>query len=204
VTKEAKRMKNNRHGVLSAGIVATAVIVGLLASGGMVLRGTEAAFVSNTNNAGNNWATGSVNLTNSAGSALFTATNMVPGDQINRCIKVTYNGTVATPVKVFVSSLTQTSALAQYLDVTILQGTGTPTADCTTDITGGTNLVGPVTLQTLSTSNSNYTNGLTNWMTLAAPDTRAYKITVKLRTDAGVPQSASAGVTFNWEVQAGL
>jgi hypothetical protein len=98
---------------------ALAIAVGVLGSGICVWQSTSAVFSSTTANAGNSWTAGSVTLTDDdSGSALFSASGLVPGSSGSNCITVSYSGNVATTVRLYASASSDTSALAQYLDVT--------------------------------------------------------------------------------------
>ena len=76
----------------------TAVVLGLLASGAVVLTASQAAFSDTTSNSSSSFSTGNVDLVDDdSGSAAFTVTNMVPGQSVTRCILVTYQGSIADP-----------------------------------------------------------------------------------------------------------
>ena len=74
--------------------VACAVLVATF----LVLSVSRAAFTATTANEGNSLTGGRVTLTDDdTGSAMFTVSNMMPGDSQQRCIVVTYSGVDADP-----------------------------------------------------------------------------------------------------------
>ncbi|MFN8148083.1 MAG: hypothetical protein U0R76_11525 [Candidatus Nanopelagicales bacterium] len=118
-------------------IRAVAPVAGLLAAGLLVWQGSYAAFSATTANGANNWAAGSVSLTDDDAAVAMFSTALVtpagaqdtkalkPGDTRTNCIKVTNNGTLAGPVKLYVQTYAQTAGLGDNLTVTVEQGTGT-------------------------------------------------------------------------------
>jgi hypothetical protein len=121
--------------------VVLALAGGIAASGTMVWTASTAAFTASTANPTNTWTTASVLLhDDDTGSAMFnmTAGNgglLVGGAQTgSRCIRVTYDGTVSSTVKLFVTAgftnpatnATNDPALAKlgdYIHLTVEQGT---------------------------------------------------------------------------------
>ncbi len=110
-----------------------AIVLGLLASGAMVLTASQAAFSDTTSNSSNSFSTGNVELVDDdSGSAAFNVTNMAPGDTVEQCIEVTYQGSIADPsaVKLYSGGLTDSGTLAAHLDLTIEEGTGGSFGSC--------------------------------------------------------------------------
>lgn len=196
-----------RAGRRRPGIVAAAVLVGLLGSGGFVWHSTEAAFTATTNNASNSWATGSVSITDDdSGTAMFTATNLKPGDTGTKCIRVTYGGSVTASggVKFYATAFTDSTpaglgaAIDLVVDVSADNGAGT-FANCGAFAVGSNLYTG--TLTNLTTANNSFANGLGTW-TPANGTTRTYRIQYTLNSGAGDSlQGKSASVTFNWEAR---
>jgi hypothetical protein len=194
-------------------IRAVAPVAGLLAAGLLVWQGSYAAFSATTSNGANNWAAGSVSLTDDdGGSALFSATQptptgasaLKPGDTRTNCIKVTNNGTLAGPVKLYVQGYTQTLGLGDNLTVTVEQGTGTA-ATAFGNCTGFTNTATLVNAQTLTAfagANTSFTNGV-GGASLAVGGVTYYRFTTTV--NAAAPNSVQGGTaqaTFQWEIQA--
>jgi hypothetical protein len=192
------------HGSMHAALVATAVVVALFVGAGTLVRGAEAKFTSKTTNGSDAVTSGVVTLTDSGTGAMFTPTlePILPGESFQRCIKVSYTGNVAAAVRIYASDVTGVPGLGDNLNLTINQGSGTPTAACS-GFTPGSDIYGPSTLTTFKNKNS-YANGVTAWTTLAGADNRAYRFTLSLPAGtSGTQQGLQAGVTFNWEAQAG-
>ena len=125
-------------------VAAIATPVALLVSGALVWHSTNAAFTAQITNNASSWTAGTVVLqgddgSNSAtaakGSALFTATNMKPGDTASKCLVITYNGSITTvgAVKLFVkpADLTGDTGLQGQLNFVVKEGTGGSAASCT-------------------------------------------------------------------------
>lgn len=85
-----------------AAVAATALVAGL----GMVF----AAFSATTSNAGNSLSTGSVAIEDNDGGAtapMYTKTgdgNLAPGQTIEKCIQVTYRGSLGSAVKLYATT----------------------------------------------------------------------------------------------------
>jgi len=82
----------------------TVLIAGLVA--GVAGFGAYSGFSATTSNTGNSFASGTVAIgDNDGGSvALYTQANNEPGDSVVSCIRVTYSGSLASSVKLHVSS----------------------------------------------------------------------------------------------------
>ena len=114
-------------------MAAAATPVALVALGGMVYQASYAAFTGQTRNSGNEWATGSVKLTDDDnGAARFRVTNMLPGDTQTKCITVTADASVPSTVKGYaINPVTSTAKLEDRVKVTIESGNGGSFADIT-------------------------------------------------------------------------
>jgi hypothetical protein len=193
-------------------------VAGLLAAGLLVWQGSYAAFSATTTNAANNWAAGSVSLINDSGAAMFTTTavtpagatdakTLKPGDVRINCIKVTNNGTLAGPVKLYVPTGTysQTNALGDNLTVTVEEGTGTATTafgNCL-GFTSTATIVPGSTLTALAAASTTYGTGVGSAGALAVNGVRYYRFTTTVNSLApNTVQSGTATATFQWEIQA--
>ena len=177
-----------------------AAILAVLAAFLLAFQATNAAFSAQTDNQSNQFAAGTVTLTdNDGGSALFTVTDMVPGQTEIGCIEVTYSGSLNPEVRTF-GAVTGGDGLEAFLDLTIERGDG----DCTTFgtstavWTNGTD----GDLGVFAATATNYASGVDAWQpTGGAPnDTVPYRFTVTLQDDNGA-QGLSSAVTFTWEAQ---
>ena len=103
-------------------LLTTALVLAACAS--FVAVGVFGLFSATTQNAGNEISTGTVTLAdNDAGSAMFNVTGAKPGDSWQRCIRVTYNGTI--PAQVHFYTQANPGALASYMNMKIHTGTQT-------------------------------------------------------------------------------
>lgn len=178
----------------------SAALIAVFAAFLMAFQATSAAFSSQTSNAGNTFAAGTVELTdNDGGFALFEVTEMIPGQTEVGCIEVTYSGSLDSEVRVF-GAATGGDGLEAFLDLTIERGDG----DCTTFgnatavWTNGTDgdlgaFVGAAT---------DFATGVDAWQPTGGEpaDTVPYRITVTLQDDNDA-QGLSTAITFNWEAQ---
>ena len=195
----------NRRSGRSAKVVAAAVVVGLIGSGALVWQASSAAFTASTDNAGNSWTSGSVTLTdNDFAGANFNETNLKPGSTATKCILVTYNGSVASSVKLY--SNVPTGTLGQYLDFDVALGTGSTCAspgtvtqffgdaDATPDDDGDT-------LDNFAALHTNFGDGAGTWTPSTAATARPYFFTYTLGDDDDAQSLSATGVRFTWEAQ---
>jgi predicted ribosomally synthesized peptide with SipW-like signal peptide len=180
-------------------VLMTTLVVGL--AGAIAGFGVFAAFSSTTSNPSNSFQAGTVTIgDNDGGTALFS--NAVPKGPGNhdRCVKVTYSGTLDATVKLYTSAITGTGS---DLNVTIAKGTGAA-ADCS-DFVSASTVFGPDTLANFRTANNSFTNGLavnpgsaTKWVANDAVTFR-FRITVP---DANSAQGKVVDpFTLTWEAQ---
>ena len=179
----------------------------------LVYRGSYAALSATTTNPGNTWSAFGITLTdNRNGTALFTSSDMLPGDSESKCILVTYEGsTPPDAVRLYVTDVTGTDSvsgtgeLTDELDVSIHSDADSDGAtDCSTF--DSTDEVQAATA--LSTMPTGYAGGVeldpaasTDW-TPDDGESRAFKVTVSLPIDAALDvQGDSASATFTWEAQ---
>lgn len=176
------------------------VVVGLLAASAAVWQRSEAAFTGTTTNPSNSWSVGTVSLADDdAAAAMFNASGLFPGSTGQRCITVTYGGSVTSAVKLYVPATTGTTLLG-YLDLVVEEGTGGSFASCAGFTPSSTLFTG--TLATAASSNATYANGWSSWSPTGAAQTRTYRVSYTL--NAATPdteQGLSATATFQWEAR---
>jgi hypothetical protein len=208
-------MTINRHGVLRDGIVASAVVVALLAIGSLVLRGTDAVFNTRTNNPASGWTSGTVALAyNGTASALFPSTLMTRNTPLTNCIRVDYQGDVAASVRLYTAASSDTTAVSgapaashpfgEFVNLKIEQSA--TNGDCASFGTGSTVYDGPLSGTSGFTSMTAYASGVGGWAPTgtAADRFKAYRFTVTLAASAPAEQQGgSTTVTFAWEATAG-
>jgi hypothetical protein len=183
------------------------IVVGLL--GGMTGWATFSAFSSTTSNSGNEFAAGTVNISdNDAGAVMYNLANQKPGDTVTTCIKATYTGSLDSTVKMYASPV---AAVGSYVDLTITPGTGNVTFPSCTGFTadsGGALYSG--TLKAFADTYNNYDTGLvdnpgttaTKWV---ANDAVVYRFVLTLQDNNaanGVSSALSTGPhSFTWEAR---
>lgn len=188
------------------GLIALAAVLGILLSGTLVLTASRAAFSSQTQNSGNSFAAGDVTLSDDdSDGAMFTITNMAPTDSaVTACIAVTYEGTIADPgeVRLYSGGFTDSGTLASELDVSVEIGTGGSFADCS-GFTPSAVIFATDTLNSFDTSHSDYTSGISAWDPSSTPESRTFRFTVDLPTNASnsVQGDSVTDLVFVWEVQ---
>lgn len=185
-------------------LLATALVVGAFgASGGY---GVFAAFSATTSNSANTISAGTVKLEdNDLGATLYNLANVKPSDPSERCIKVTYNGSLDSDVKLY----TQTPSLdglAKFIDLEITPGTqpGSTFPDCAGFVADG----GPLYTGTLSgfrdthntyaTALSAFPAGKTKWTT---GDTVVFKVRVNVQDTDDAQGLSSGSHEFRWEAR---
>jgi hypothetical protein len=188
-------------------ITAAVVPLGIVASGVLVWQSSYAAFTATTTNAGNTFSSGSVVLTDDhqPSTVLFNASALKPNSTASSCIKVTYNGTLAAAVKLYVKAgdLTTTGTpLAPYLTMAVDEGSGSA-ANCS-DFTVPVNAYNPTgagdltkTLTDLSGKNT-FATGVGSFAPTGAAQTKTYRITYWVQ-DNNLAQNAQSTAKFTWE-----
>jgi hypothetical protein len=177
-------------------------LIGLAVAVLFVWQASYAAFTATTSNGPNNWTTGSVVLSNNTGTAMFSVTNIKPGDSGSRCITVTSSGTVPSMVKFYGAGLTPANGLSSALMLTVTQGSGS-NVNCSDYSAAATN-PGVYSGTLAGFTASNYDGGYsTSWApTGTASEDRTFRFAWALPAATGNPaQNATAGVTFTWEAQ---
>ena len=176
-----------------------AAVLAVLMVSFLTLRVSAAAFSDTTTNPGNSFASGDVVLVDDrSGVAMFSASNMKPGDTVVGCIEVTYQGSLDAEVHLY-GSLTS-GTLADYLDLDIDRGDGTCAAFGTATTVWAN--AGDGDLGVFLATTSDYGSGVDAWTpTGGAPDdTVPYRFTLTLQDD-NAAQGLSADVDFTWEAQ---
>lgn len=175
--------------------VAAFLVVGLT-----VVGATRAAFSDTTDNASNTFSAGTVAITDDdTGSAMFSVSNMKPGDSSTECIEVSYDGTIVpADVNLYTASggLTGTN-LDDYLTLTINQGTGGSFGNCT-GFSGSQIYTG--TMDSWASTYTDFASGAGTWAPVATSEVQVYQFVVTLQ-DNNAAQGLNATITFTWEAQ---
>ncbi|MDP9396204.1 MAG: hypothetical protein M3Q27_18870 [Actinomycetota bacterium] len=155
----------------------------------------SAAFTARTSNVSNQLTAGTVVLADDdSGGALFSASNLKPGSMGERCIAVTYSGSLTATVKVFRTGTS--GGLSPYLDITVEEGTGGSASSCTGFAPSLTVYAG--TLASLGTS---FAAGSGAWAPAGGSSTtRVYRISYIVAANSAA-KSQSVTTTFTWEAR---
>lgn len=190
-----RRGGRRRHGLLGA-----AVLVGLLGSGGFIWQGTTAAFTASTNNGTNSWTAGSIALADDDSAvAMFAPTNLKPGDTGTKCINVTFTGTLTSAIKLYASASTDPDTVAQYIDLTVEEGSGGTFGSCASFVSGSTLFSG--TLATFVSTKGSYANGVSSWAP-SANGSKSYRFVYTLNASTpDTKQGKTTTATFTWEAR---
>lgn len=183
-------------------ILQSLLVLGLL--GTLAGVGTFAAFSSTTENPGNSFTAGTVDIgDNDAGSFMYNVSGQRPGTSVVRCIKVTYTGTLDADVRLYTTS--SMNAGAQYMDLTVEEGISDATVfpNCGTFVAESTVYSG--TLANFGGTRNSYANGAVTYPGVAtkwvANDSLVYRFTVSLQ-DVNAAQGATSGTHgFTWEAR---
>jgi hypothetical protein len=197
--------RRRRRGPLA---IAIALVVGMLVSALTAWDASQSAFSATTQNGGNSWSTGSVQLTDNDGgsTAMFSASGLTPSSaQVDECIEVTYNGSAsASAVKIYGLS-TMTTGLAPYVNLTITKGTaGSTTFDNCTGFTADT--TNPYSYSgTLATFDGacydSWAHGCDVHWAAAPGESRWFKFSTTIASDNNAQGLTLSSVPFTWEAQ---
>ncbi len=177
-----------------------APLVALLLVSALVITMSLAAFSDTTDNAGNNWAAGTVIITDDdGGAAMFNATGMKPNDVVTNCIVVTYSGTL-TPADVSLYGSVGGTGLDTYLTVDLDIGSGGVFGDCTGFVKDAGGDIYTGTLAGFAAAYTDFATGLQSWSPAATPESKTYRFSLTLQ-DNNAAQGLNASATFTWEAQ---
>lgn len=180
-----------------------AVAVALLMLTVLTVARSQAAFSDTTVNTGSAFSTGTVVLTDDDGgaTALFNAVALSPGTPVEKCIVVTYTGTLTdADIKLYGTS---TGDLAQYIDTTIEVGSGGAFDPVGTGCVGFVADAAPIytgTLLAFSTAHTDWSDGFATHTATANPTAKTIKFTVEVQNDP-LAQNKTATADFTWEAQ---
>jgi hypothetical protein len=180
-------------------ILLTLVIVG--AAGALASVGVFSAFSSTTSNTGNDFAAGTVTIgDNDSNAAAYDVSNAKPGATDERCIKVTYTGSLTSTVTLYRSAFSGGTGLDEYIDLSITKGTGDQ-FNCG-DFSGSASVYSGELKDLPATFGSGL--ALTNYggsATWSQNDAVTYRIRATLQDD-GAAEGLTAGThSFNWEAR---
>ena len=109
--------------------------LGVIAVMGVAVFGTFAAFTATSANSGNEIASGTVKIDDDSGTStsLYDVADVAPGASTSACIRIKYNGSLASSVKLYLSSaVTNGSSFTLQVE----RGSGLSTIDGTRSCAG--------------------------------------------------------------------
>jgi hypothetical protein len=179
-----------------------ALALSFIAISVLVVTSSHAAFVAQSDNVTNQVSAAAVDLAdNDASSAMFSnVTGLMPGSTQERCIDVTYTGTVDPTAVLLYASGAPTGTLAPYLDLTVEVGSDPTPAfrDCTGFVSAGTVYSG--TLAAFATAHGSYATGVSTWDPAASPDTRTFRFRLTVQDNAAA-EGLTSTFGFSWETR---
>lgn len=181
-------------------------MLALLAVGPSLWATSHAAFAAWTANPTSGWSTGTVTIADDDSStAMFSLVGLLPGGSGQKCLVVTYGGTVSATVQLYATGYGTTNAAGAYLNLTIEEGSGSsfpgsgPGA-CPGFTPSATLYAG--TLDGFAATSSSFATGVGSFAPTAAGQARVFRFSYTL--DHSVPDAVQAGVTgtgFTWEAR---
>lgn len=181
------------------------VVLTFAAMSTLVVVTSQATFSDVTDNTANSATAGDIELVDDdSDSAIFTISDMEPGQTEVDCILVTYQGSIPDPsgVKVYSGGYTDSGDFGTYLNLTIEEGTGGTFGDCT-GFSSEATIESGGTLATFDSASTNYATGVGSWDPSGTPATKTYRITLEL--DSSTPNAEQGesvtGLAFTWEIQ---
>jgi hypothetical protein len=186
----------------------SAAPVAVLVAGLLIWQSSNAAFTARTQSVGNNWATGSVSLTDDdLGAAAFSVQGVVPGQTGSRCITVTSTSSVPGVVKLYLTRM-GLNGLQDYIYGSLETGAGGSFGSCT-----GFVAEAPATpfvpFSLFGASTYDYATGAAPWATAGntAGESKTYKFTWVFDTtgltqaQVDALQGKSISTDLIWELQ---
>lgn len=180
------------------------LVVGVI--GSVAGWGVYSAFTATTANSGNTITAGTVAVSQHAGSTtLYSASNQGPGATTVGCARVTYTGSLAASVKLYISSGAVSNGTAFNLKVE--RGSGLSSPDNTMNCTGFTSSSTPYdgALGSFGTTYAGGTDGKAAAAAWATNDAVDYRFTISVVDDttpnAHTSTASSGSHTFTWEAR---
>src|SRR5215212_2970978 len=131
--EEVAEMASTKNSRRRKVLLTIAVVCALVA---LIALGSFAAFTATTVNSGNQISSGTVNITQHSGATtLYNVTNQKPTQSTQKCIRVTYSGTLPATVELYASSGITNGTL---YNIQVERGSGLTTLDGTMSCAGFT------------------------------------------------------------------
>ena len=168
----------------------------------LVVTSSRQAFVAQNDNVSNQVTAAAVDLTdNDSSTAMFAnVTGLMPGTNVDRCIDVTYTGSVDPTAVLLYINAAPTGTLGPYLNLTIDIGADTadPYRTCTGFSSSSTLYTG--TLSDFATNRGSYATGLSTWDPVGSPETRTFRFRLSVQNDPNA-EGLTSTFGFSWETR---
>ncbi|MFN0026047.1 MAG: hypothetical protein ACKV2O_02510 [Acidimicrobiales bacterium] len=203
-TQQSDRSSDGRGSSVNANASRiAAVATSLLLVTFLVVATSRAAFVGSTANIGNSVHAATVVLAdNDATTSLISLTDVIPGTAHDRCMEVTYSGTLdVAPIKLYMGAA-PTGTLGQYLNLIVDIGADTTDAfgSCTSFVSTSTLFTG--TIDSFRTTHNTYATGLSTWDPAGGGATEIRTVRFRLEVqNNNAAQGLTSGFGFTWEAQ---
>lgn len=196
-TAHARKKAGPAKLMMSLGAVTMVGVVGVV--------GTQAALSDTTENSGNEFNAGEIDLQdNDAGAFMYNVDNALPGDSVQACINVSYTSTPALNSTVKLYMATPIGTVGPYVDMTVDVGTqATPGFPNCNDFVAAANIY-TGTLSAFQTAHNTSVNGLAYSPNGVSPwtsgDSVVYRVTLTLQNTArGTGENFSNAHTYTWQ-----
>ncbi|HEX6354246.1 hypothetical protein [Actinophytocola sp.] len=144
-------------------------------------------------------------MTDDSTGPLFSVTNATPGATGTHCIQISSTSPAATSVKLYTAIGTvPVNDVSTYITIVLERGTGGTYGDCTNFTPAGAAVYNG-TLAALTSTRTNYDNGLGPWALAGTTTTVTTSFRITWTLSASTPSSAQGGstppVTLTWEAR---
>jgi predicted ribosomally synthesized peptide with SipW-like signal peptide len=182
------------------------VTLGVVAVMGLGVFGTFAAFTATSTNSGNQISSGTVKIDDDSGATteLYDVSNQKPGQSTQACIRIKYNGSLASSVKLYLAgSVTNGSSY----NLQVERGSGLTTVDGTRSCTGfaSSSTAYNGNLGSFATTYGGGYDGKAGGGAWAQNDTVDYRFTITQNDDATANAhtavTSSGSHDFTWEAR---
>src|SRR3954453_8037605 len=179
----------------------------LVVLAGLIAVGSFAAFTATTTNSGNDISSGTVAISQHAtATTLYNVSGQKPGQSTQRCVRVTYTGSLASSVKLYISSGAVSNGTLYNLQVERGSGLTAPAGDMNcTGFTQSSIASGPATLGSFPTAYASGVDGKATGTAWNTSDFVDYRFTITQNDDttanAHTSVTTSGSHSFTWEAR---
>ena len=194
--------RRGRRSVQALALQLAAVALSFILIALLVVTSSRQAFVAQNDNLSNQVTAAAVDLTDDDSSTAMFAnvTGLTPGSNTDRCIDVTYTGSVDPTAVLLYINAAPTGTLGTYLNLTIDIGADTADAyrDCTNFVSSATLYNG--TLSSFASTYTGYASGLSTWDPAGSPETRTFRFRLSVQNDPAA-EGLTSSFGFSWETR---